>query len=182
MPPLPALRTLALVTGLLLLAPPLGAQGPVLGTFRWQLQPFCNVLTVTVIQQGAVYTVDGYDDQCGAPQRAPLVGLATANPDGTIGLGLHLVTVPVGGGLQIDAGSPWSPSTARGKTAPATPEPSPSAPVPAAVHGPRRPYRDRRSPPARSRLRTWRPGSSAWWPRRGYRVCAPTASPARRQS
>ena len=45
-----------------------------LGTFRWQLQPYCNVVTVTVIQQGAVYTMDGYDDQCGAAQRAPLVG------------------------------------------------------------------------------------------------------------
>ena len=30
-----------------------------LGTFRWQLQPFCNVVTVNVIQQGAVYTLDG---------------------------------------------------------------------------------------------------------------------------
>lgn len=88
-----------------------------LGTFRWQLQPFCNVVTVTVIQQGAVYTVDGYDNQCGAPHRAPLVGLATPNPDGTIGLGLHVVTVPGGRGLQIDArislatlGGPWSDS------------------------------------------------------------------------
>ena len=62
---------------------PAGAQ--TLGTFRWQLQPFCNVVTVTVTQSGAVYTLDGYDDQCGAPQRAPLVGLATPNPDGSIG-------------------------------------------------------------------------------------------------
>lgn len=74
-----------------------------LGTFRWQLQPFCNVVTVNVVQQGAVYTVDGYDNQCGAPQRAPLVGLATPNPDGSIGLGLQVVTVPGGRGLQIDA-------------------------------------------------------------------------------
>ena len=28
------------------------------------MQPFCNVVTVNVIQQGAVYTMDGYDDQC----------------------------------------------------------------------------------------------------------------------
>ena len=78
-------------------------QAQPLGTFRWQLQPFCNVVTVNVIQQGAVYTVDGFDDQCGAPQRAPLVGLATPNPDGSIGLGLQVVTVPSGRGLQIDA-------------------------------------------------------------------------------
>ncbi|MGE0360331.1 MAG: tail fiber domain-containing protein [Vicinamibacterales bacterium] len=74
-----------------------------LGTFRWQLQPYCNVVTVNVVQQGAVYTVDGHDDQCGAPQRAPLVGLATPNPDGTIGFGLNVVTVPGGRGVQIDA-------------------------------------------------------------------------------
>ena len=79
------------------------AEAQPIGTFRWQLQPFCNVVTVTVTQQGGVYTLDGYDNQCGAPQRAPLVGLATPNPDGTIGLGLHVVTVPGGRGLQIDA-------------------------------------------------------------------------------
>ena len=80
---------------------PAGAQ--TLGTFRWQLQPFCNVVTVTVTQSGAVYTLDGYDDQCGAPQRAPLVGLATPNPDGSIGLGLNIVTVPGGRAVSVDA-------------------------------------------------------------------------------
>ena len=33
----------------------------------------------------------------------PFVGLATVNPDGSVGLGLHVVTVPSGRGLQIDA-------------------------------------------------------------------------------
>jgi len=74
-----------------------------LGTFRWQLQPFCNVIAVNVTQNGAVYTLDGYDDQCGAAQRAPLVGIATPNPDGTIGFGLHVVTVPGGAPVSIDA-------------------------------------------------------------------------------
>ena len=100
----PGRIALAFTVGLLVLArPALLAQGTPLGTFRWQLQPFCNVVTVNVIQQGAVYTVDGHDDQCGAPQRAPLVGLATPNPDGSIGLGLHVVTVPGGRGVHIDA-------------------------------------------------------------------------------
>lgn len=94
-----------------------------LGTFRWQLQPFCNVVTVDVFQQGAVYTVDGYDDQCGAAQRAPLVGLATPNPDGTIGFGMNVVTVPGGRGVQIDAritlatlSGPWSDSAGNSGT------------------------------------------------------------------
>ena len=55
-----------------------------LGVFRWQLQPYGNAVVVTVTQQGGQYQIDGYDDQCGAPQRAPLVGIATPNPDGTI--------------------------------------------------------------------------------------------------
>ena len=74
-----------------------------LGTFTWQLQPFCNVVTVNVTQQGAVYTMDGYDDQCGATRRAPIVGLGTPNPDGTIGLGWNIVTTPGGRAVQVDA-------------------------------------------------------------------------------
>ena len=108
-------RLAALVLSLGLVAPAAGAQS--LGTLRWQLQPYCNVITVNVTQQGAVYTLDGYDDQCGAGQRAPLVGLATPNPDGSIGFGMNVVTVPGGRGVQIEAritlatlGGPWTDS------------------------------------------------------------------------
>ncbi len=79
------------------------ARAQFLGTFTWQLQPFCNVVTVNLTQQGAIYTMDGFDDQCGAGQRAPLVGVATANPDGSVGMGLNIVTVPGGRGVQVDA-------------------------------------------------------------------------------
>ena len=79
------------------------AEAQPLGTFTWQLQPFCNVVTVNVTQQGAVYTMDGYDNQCGATRRAPIVGLGTPNPDGTIGLGWNIVTTPGGRGVQVDA-------------------------------------------------------------------------------
>jgi hypothetical protein len=74
-----------------------------LGTFKWQLQPYCNVVTVNVTGVAGVYTLEGYDDQCGAPSRAPLTGVATPNPDGTIGFGLHVVTSPGGRGVQIEA-------------------------------------------------------------------------------
>lgn len=89
-----------------------------LGTFRWQLQPFCNVVVVNVTQQGAIYQVDGFDDQCGAAQRAPLVGMATPNPDGSIGFGLNIVTAPGGRDVHVDArislpglGGTWSDSS-----------------------------------------------------------------------
>jgi hypothetical protein len=99
----PALLLLSGLTTLLLTGAALPADAQPLGTFRWQLQPFCNVLSVQVVQAGSVYTLDGYDDQCGAAQRAPLVGLATPNPDGTIGFGLHVVTVPGGAPVSIEA-------------------------------------------------------------------------------
>ncbi len=73
-----------------------------LGTFSWQLQPFCNRVTVTVIQNGSIYTLDGTDDQCGAGQKAPLVGVAAPNPDGSIGFGLNIVS-PSGQPVPVEA-------------------------------------------------------------------------------
>lgn len=74
-----------------------------LGAFRWQLQPYCNVIEVTVVQQGAQYQLDGTDDQCGADRRAAVTGMAFLNPDGSIGLGLSIVTTPGGVPAHIDA-------------------------------------------------------------------------------
>ena len=74
-----------------------------IGTFRWQQQPYCNVVTLSVVQSGGIYQVDGFDDQCGAGTRASASGLAFPNPNGTIGFGLTLVTTPGGIPLHIDA-------------------------------------------------------------------------------
>ncbi|MBP7776313.1 MAG: tail fiber domain-containing protein [Acidobacteria bacterium] len=117
------------------------AEAQSLGTFSWQLQPFCNVVTVNVVQTGGVYTLDGYDDQCGASQRAPLVGLATPNPDGTIGFGLHIVTAPGGLPVHVDArislgsfGGPWTDNAGNtgtlvlGGTAAGSARPAPTTP------------------------------------------------------
>ena len=57
----------------------LPAAGQTIGTFTWQTQPFCNVLTLTVIQQGAGYQLVGFDNQCGGAP-APVTG--TAVPSG----------------------------------------------------------------------------------------------------
>jgi hypothetical protein len=71
---------------------PVGAQ--VIGAFRWQLQPYCNIVTVTVRQDGSVYTVDGSDDLCGGAMRTSVIGTAFLNPDGSIGMGLTSMVVP----------------------------------------------------------------------------------------
>ncbi len=106
----------------LMLGPGAVAAQP-LGTFTWQLQPFCNRVTVSVTQNGGVYTLDGFDDQCGAPQRAPLVGLATPNPDGSVGLGFHIATSPGGKTVSVEArislatvGGPWTDSAGNSGT------------------------------------------------------------------
>lgn len=80
---------------------PAGAQP--LGTFRWQLQPFCNIVTIQVTQAGGVYRLEGSDDQCGAATVAPVVGVAVLNPTGSIALGLNHVTTPGGAPVHVDA-------------------------------------------------------------------------------
>jgi hypothetical protein len=97
---LKALVLTVLVTGLWSAAP---ASAQPLGTYRWQLQPFCNVITVAVVQQGGQYQLHGNDDQCGGAVKASVVGLAFQNPNGSIGFGLTIVTAPGGTPVHVDA-------------------------------------------------------------------------------
>jgi hypothetical protein len=73
-----------------------------LGSFRWQIQPHCNVLTVNVAQQGGIYTLDGTDDRCGDAQAASVVGIAFLNPNGLVGFGMTVV-LPGGTPVHIEA-------------------------------------------------------------------------------
>ena len=120
-----------------------------LGTFRWQLQPFCNVATVAVTQNGAVYRLEGTDDQCGnGADAASVTGTAFPNPDGTIGFGLNIVTTPGGRPLHVDAeittatfSGTWRDSTGAtgtfafrpGAGSGGSPRPLPTAAVPSAI-------------------------------------------------
>jgi len=75
-----------------------------LGTFRWQLPPFCNVVTVAITQNGAVDRLEGTDDQCGnGADAASVTGTAFPNAGGTIGFGPNIVTTPGGRPLHVDA-------------------------------------------------------------------------------
>src|SRR5687767_447648 len=73
-----------------------------IGTFRWQLQPYCNVVTVNVTQQNSIYTLDGTDDRCAASQAASVVGVAFLHPTGTVGFGLSIV-LPGGTPVHVEA-------------------------------------------------------------------------------
>lgn len=107
---------------LLLCGNPVPAAAQPLGAFTWQLQPYCNRVTVEIVQSGSAYALDGFDDQCGAAQRVPVVGIATPNLDGTVAVGLNLVVatgVPVhlSASITLPAGSGiWRDS--RGQTGP----------------------------------------------------------------
>lgn len=89
------------------------------GQFAWQLQPYCNVVTVNVVQSGSIFTLDGFDDNCGGGNpRSAASGVATPNPDNTVTVGLTIVnaqgsapahvaariTLPGAGGTWSDGG------------------------------------------------------------------------------
>ena len=78
-----------------------GAEAQTLGTYRWQLLPYCNVVSLTVTQQGAQYLLDGTDDQCGAGAAA-VRGLGFLNPNGTVGFGFTILTAPGGLPVHVD--------------------------------------------------------------------------------
>ncbi len=73
-----------------------------LGTFRWQTQPFCNIISVAVTQSGDAYRLEGTDDGCGTTARASVIGMAFANPGGSIGGGLTVIAGPGGIALHLD--------------------------------------------------------------------------------
>jgi hypothetical protein len=68
------------------------AYAQVLGTFRWQFAPYCNVITVRVEQKGAVYEFSGTDDGCdGAAPASTVNGSAHINAGGSAGGSLTVV-------------------------------------------------------------------------------------------
>lgn len=92
----------ALTAGLLLtVVSTLTAQ--TIGAFRWQLQPYCNVLTLTVTQNGSVYRLEGTDDQCGIGAKASAIGTAFLNPDGSVGLDINIVAASGAGPVHVSA-------------------------------------------------------------------------------
>lgn len=120
-------RPLLFALGLLVLTAA-GASAQPVGTLRWQLQPYCNVVTLNITSQGAVFTLDGFDDQCGAAQRASVVGTAFLNPDGSVGIGLNTVLAPGAAFVHLEAsisvaslGGPWRDSAGNSGTFAPTP-------------------------------------------------------------
>ena len=117
------------------------------GVFRWQLSPFCNVLSLHVTYVAGTYRLEGFDDQCGGA-RAAVIGMAVPNPDGSIGFGLTIVAtagdVPLNLEVSFDIstlGGPWSDTAGNSGTLIFNPtvvngSPRPPPTLPALVIGP----------------------------------------------
>ncbi len=85
-------------TVLVWLPDPAAAQAS--STFRWQLAPFCNVLTLNVTPQGSTYTLSGTDDNCGGTAM-PVTGTAFLQGSG-VTMGLTVMS-GTGGSRTISA-------------------------------------------------------------------------------
>jgi hypothetical protein len=62
-----------------------------LGTFRWQLKPFGSVLVLNVTQQGSIYVLNGFEQQCFNPS-LPAWGVAVPQANGSILFGITTIT------------------------------------------------------------------------------------------
>ena len=70
------------------------ASAQVFGTFSWQMQPYCNVATLTLASTPVGFTLDGVDDQCGSTNKASAVGVASFNGAGTVTLSFTVILAP----------------------------------------------------------------------------------------
>lgn len=97
--------TLGRIASLVLVASalPLTASAQVFGTFPWQMQPYCNVVTLTLTTTPAGFTLDGTDDQCGATNKASAVGVASFSATGNVTLNFSIVTAPAGKAVHVSA-------------------------------------------------------------------------------
>jgi hypothetical protein len=82
---------------------PMSAEAQLIGTFKWRTEPYCNVLTLAVAQNGSVLTLSGFDQPCGSDQRLPAQGLAVLQPAGNVTLGLTILSLPGGAPVSFEA-------------------------------------------------------------------------------
>lgn len=102
-------RVVPFIASLLAAFVPTIVSAQVVGEFRWQTQPYCNVLTLTVVQQGAQFHLSGSDDLCGTGV-APVTGTALV-PGAAVAIG---VTISSPSGAPAHLTASVSPATMSG--------------------------------------------------------------------
>lgn len=100
-----------LMAALIVLAPA-AADAQVFGTFTWQMQPYCNRVTLMLTNSPGGFSISGVDDQCGAVNRGSATGVAVFNGDGSVGVNFTILTPPAGVAVHVSA--TVSPATGHG--------------------------------------------------------------------
>jgi len=83
-------------------AAPLTAQ-TIFGTHSWQMQPYCNVVTLTLSPSPAGARLEGTDSLCGASNLGSAIGMATGNSAGNVTLNFTIVTAPAARPVHVTA-------------------------------------------------------------------------------
>lgn len=104
-------RRVALMLGVCALLVAGSASAQPVGIFRWQFEPYCNIVTLRAELKGSVFELVGTDDQCGAGALAAANGTAHVNPNGTAALALTVVRPD---GLSISSSATLSLATISG--------------------------------------------------------------------
>lgn len=73
------------------------------GTHSWQMQPYCNVVTLTLSPSPNGARLEGVDNLCGAPDAGSALGMATVNAAGNVTLNFTIVTAPAARPVHVTA-------------------------------------------------------------------------------
>ena len=106
------MRAILFLSAVLISLWPAAADAQVFGTFTWQMQPYCNRVTLMLATSPGGFSVSGVDDQCGAVSKGSATGVAVFNGDGSVGLNFTIVTPPSGVAVHVSA--TVSPATGQG--------------------------------------------------------------------
>ena len=106
------MRTILCLSAAALLLSPAAADAQVFGTFTWQMQPYCNRVTLMLTNSPGGFSISGVDDQCGAVNKGSATGIAVFNGDGSVGFNFTIVTPPSGVAVHVSA--TVSPATGHG--------------------------------------------------------------------
>lgn len=74
-----------------------------IGPVSWQLQPYCNVVTLTLYSGPSGFTLEGTDNLCGASDQGSAVGVASPNAAGNYTFNFSIVTAPSGKPVHVSA-------------------------------------------------------------------------------
>lgn len=79
------------------------ASAQAIGSFRWRAEPYCNVFDLTVTQNGGVFMLNGFEEPCGGNPRLPVQGIAVLQVNGSVTLGLTVISIPGGSPVNLEA-------------------------------------------------------------------------------